>query len=129
MRISYWSSDVCASDLLSAAGLCPECRRLSRLARAAHLPHVCLRAERVVQRLDALLLGLVDQLVALRRDVHCAHFARADDPGICTGRADRSIRSEERSVGKECVSTCGSRWSPYHSKKNKIFKVIDRYLK
>src|SRR3546814_7502050 len=24
------------------------------------------------------------------------------------------IRSEERSVGKECVSTCRSRWSPYH---------------
>src|SRR3546814_12401671 len=28
-------------------------------------------------------------------------------------------RSEERRVGKECVSTCRSRWSPYHSKKNK----------
>src|SRR3546814_13730497 len=28
---------------------------------------------------------------------------------------DRSgIRSEERRVGKECVSTCRSRWSPYH---------------
>ena len=26
----------------------------------------------------------------------------------------RSIRSEERRVGKECVSTCRSRWSPYH---------------
>src|SRR3546814_5924246 len=29
------------------------------------------------------------------------------------GRADRD-RSEERRVGKECVSTCSSRWSPYH---------------
>src|SRR3546814_16563664 len=28
-------------------------------------------------------------------------------------------RSEERRVGKECVSTCRSRWSPYHEKKNK----------
>src|SRR3546814_16490027 len=28
-------------------------------------------------------------------------------------------RSEERRVGKECVSTCRSRWSPYHKKKNK----------
>src|SRR3546814_11893706 len=28
-------------------------------------------------------------------------------------------RSEERRVGKECVSTCRSRWSPYHSKKKK----------
>src|SRR3546814_17527559 len=27
-------------------------------------------------------------------------------------------RSEERRVGKECVSTCRSRWSPYHSKTN-----------
>src|SRR3546814_21085849 len=26
-------------------------------------------------------------------------------------------RSEERRVGKECVSTCRSRWSPFHSKK------------
>src|SRR3546814_11381859 len=26
----------------------------------------------------------------------------------------RSVRSEERRVGKECVSTCRSRWSPYH---------------
>src|SRR3546814_2534253 len=25
-----------------------------------------------------------------------------------------SYRSEERRVGKECVSTCRSRWSPYH---------------
>src|SRR3546814_20354380 len=33
--------------------------------------------------------------------------------------AARNVRSEERRVGKECVSTCRSRWSPYHSKKNK----------
>src|SRR3546814_15916789 len=26
----------------------------------------------------------------------------------------RQARSEERRVGKECVSTCRSRWSPYH---------------
>src|SRR3546814_8899418 len=25
-----------------------------------------------------------------------------------------TLRSEERRVGKECVSTCRSRWSPYH---------------
>src|SRR3546814_8958107 len=29
-------------------------------------------------------------------------------------RGPRSGRSEERRVGKECVSTCRSRWSPYH---------------
>src|SRR3546814_20951183 len=31
----------------------------------------------------------------------------------------RSIRSEERRVGKECVSTCRSRWSPNHEKNKK----------
>src|SRR3546814_12233649 len=45
-----------------------------------------------------------------------------------TGRSDllkdgepsqRTPRSEERRVGKECVSTCRSRWSPYHYKKKK----------
>src|SRR3546814_8021301 len=30
---------------------------------------------------------------------------------------ERAARSEERRVGKECVSTCRSRWSPTHSKK------------
>src|SRR3546814_12104018 len=34
-------------------------------------------------------------------------------------------RSEERRVGKECVRTCRSRWSPYHSKK-KIERVTMR---
>src|SRR3546814_12570415 len=29
-------------------------------------------------------------------------------------RTPEGIRSEERRVGKECVSTCRSRWSPYH---------------
>src|SRR3546814_13086113 len=39
-------------------------------------------------------------------------FAASDipvDPNIVFG-----VRSEERRVGKECVSTCRSRWSPYH---------------
>src|SRR3546814_12779978 len=31
--------------------------------------------------------------------------------------ATSAPRSEERRVGKECVSTCRSRWSPYHKKK------------
>src|SRR3546814_15769175 len=33
-------------------------------------------------------------------------------------------RSEERRVGKECVSTCRSRWSPYHKKKKINLKYI-----
>src|SRR3546814_18677244 len=41
-------------------------------------------------------------------------------------RFQRSRRSEERRVGKECVSTCRSRWSPYHYKKKRIHKI--RYM-
>src|SRR3546814_13912974 len=52
---------------------------------------------------------------------------RAEDL-INNSRALRTIgevlmeqeRSEERRVGKECVSTCRSRWSQYHSKKNRL---------
>src|SRR3546814_15258750 len=33
-------------------------------------------------------------------------------------------RSEERRVGKECVSTCRSRWSPYNEKKHNTTKII-----
>src|SRR3546814_1817386 len=43
------------------------------------------------------------------------------DPGDVVGdevtacsRNQQQVRSEERRVGKECVSTCRSRWSPYH---------------
>src|SRR3546814_20853703 len=35
----------------------------------------------------------------------------SDSPASFDGRY---LRSEERRVGKECVSTCRSRWSPYH---------------
>src|SRR3546814_1050345 len=36
------------------------------------------------------------------------------DLRLFTGRITEVTRSEERRVGKECVSTCRSRWSPYH---------------
>src|SRR3546814_4057950 len=43
---------------------------------------------------------------------------RIDDVGVLVidhaRRRDGVGRSEERRVGKECVSTCRSRWSPYH---------------
>src|SRR3546814_12464778 len=35
----------------------------------------------------------------------------------CNTSFAKPLRSEERRVGKECVSTCRSRWSPYHAKK------------
>src|SRR3546814_13230872 len=33
---------------------------------------------------------------------------------FCNSGTEAVMRSEERRVGKECVSTCRSRWSPYH---------------
>src|SRR3546814_12291326 len=52
----------------------------------------------------------------------------SDQPGTSFGETKEQTwiwrmpvsdrRSEERRVGKECVSTCRSRWSPYHYKKN-----------
>src|SRR3546814_2257032 len=40
--------------------------------------------------------------------------------------SSNACRSEERRVGKECVSTCRSRWSPYHYKKKtkKLYYII-----
>src|SRR3546814_18245777 len=43
-----------------------------------------------------------------------------------TWGADRRTRSEERRVGKECVSTCRSRWSPYHLKKKNKRTMQDK---
>src|SRR3546814_8937659 len=44
------------------------------------------------------------------RCCHAAHLAMSR----CRQSRHRPSRSEERRVGKECVSTCRSRWSPYH---------------
>src|SRR3546814_18288062 len=88
MRISDWSSDVCSSDL--------SYRRRARLVQGPQ--HF--------------------------RDDHRARLGLADLGGSPVTHLDhRSFslrvplmrRSEERRVGKECVSTCRSRWSPYHS--------------
>src|SRR3546814_4186351 len=44
---------------------------------------------------------------------HANH--RGDDHGgAAPPQHAARVRSEERRVGKECVSTCRSRWSPYH---------------
>src|SRR3546814_6535502 len=54
-----------------------------------------------------------------RRAPTCCHWYRIRTSGFRpTSKKPRSatcaLRSEERRVGKECVSTCRSRWSPYH---------------
>src|SRR3546814_2190658 len=57
----------------------------------------------------------VDDQVA-RGMLDCAIFSRpqSDPPGAFEPIFAEPARSEERRVGKECVSTCRSRWSPYH---------------
>src|SRR3546814_11221926 len=46
---------------------------------------------------------------------------------VCSDGFDNVSRSEERRVGKECVRTCRSRWSPYHSK-NKNREIITHHM-
>src|SRR3546814_7793178 len=55
--------------------------------------------------------GLIDDLKAHRLQITKAHLA--EDFEAAFDVALYSLRSEERRVGKECVSTCRSRWSPY----------------
>src|SRR3546814_15700263 len=99
MRISDWSSDVCSSDLIA-----DEARRekqddiaLRHVRRALDEDGDCVRAH--------LQLGV---LLEAREQ-----FAAAAQAYL---RAFQ--RSEERRVGKECVSTCRYRWSTYTQKKN-----------
>src|SRR3546814_13534175 len=47
------------------------------------------------------------------RRVHL-YFGVRDEGHVYDERAFQVLRSEERRVGKECVRTCRSRWSPYH---------------
>src|SRR3546814_4475957 len=53
-----------------------------------------------------------DHLVVLSGDANLAIKWGAD--GIYGPPGKLGKRSEERRVGKECVSTCSSRWSPYY---------------
>src|SRR3546814_17660934 len=88
MRISDWSSDVCSSDLLRP------CAGRSR--------HGAMGIGSSLRRQDR-------QQVA-RRSACRTHQRRT------VGQRAGQARSEERRVGKECVRTCRSRWSPYHKK-------------
>src|SRR3546814_4335085 len=88
MRISDWSSDVCSSDLLLAGERDAALEELARLR------------------------GWADQRGAGRLLIEVNILAAAGLRG--QGAIEESRRSEERRVGKECVSTCRSRWSPYH---------------
>src|SRR3546814_13380539 len=55
----------------------------------------------------------------MRDDVALETVVRTLSEGRVRSDRAREIRSEERRVGKECVSTCRFRWSPEHLKKKK----------
>src|SRR3546814_8487126 len=86
MRISDWSSDVCSSDLVAFE--CPGALLVAQHGIEAHSVEVA-----------------HDHVLPPRR--HGVGIAFGD-------RQRETLRSEERRVGKECVSTCRSRWSPNH---------------
>src|SRR3546814_20741438 len=52
--------------------------------------------------------------LALADDILAQAVPEVDEKRRRAAIADLLDRSEERRVGKECVSTCRSRWSPYH---------------
>src|SRR3546814_13111937 len=54
-------------------------------------------------------------------------IAEASGPARKRNPAEKvpAQRSEERRVGKECVSTCRSRWSPYHKKKKQLQPTLE----
>src|SRR3546814_4633081 len=93
MRISDWSSDVCSSDLNPGIDIKP-------IYAGSY-------QDSIAKALTALKGGTPPQLaVLLSTDM----FTLIDEDAIVPVDG----RSEERRVGKECVSTCRSRWSPYH---------------
>src|SRR3546814_20327926 len=113
MRISDWSSDVCSSDL----------RRLLRrhtfaLLRETHQQFLSAPVGIPLEpRIDAVVFylplfhlvgGGIGQVARYR--LH----GLVDTKEMGTDRTSAEIRSEERRVGKECVRTCRSRWSPVH---------------
>src|SRR3546814_4071684 len=58
-------------------------------------------------------LALLQRAYDVAEDRHSSQRRKSGDPYITHPLAVAS-RSEERRVGQECVSTCRSRWSPYH---------------
>src|SRR3546814_16068859 len=114
MRISDWSSDVCSSDLIRPAQAGPEklfnnkwLDEFCRVARPLPFP-ICITAPLASQHEGDGIMA--DNRVSLSAAVRTNL--------LTLQRTAR--RSEERRVGKECVSRCRSRCAPHHYKKKKI---------
>src|SRR3546814_15081019 len=102
MRISDWSSDVCSSDLTLRIRRKPDVEQAFRnVLRKLGF--------KKASRKSLALAGSAGEMLQMPDDAAWLAFM---DKGLPTLRA--AHRSEERRVGKECVSTCRSGWSPYH---------------
>src|SRR3546814_12117693 len=114
MRISDWSSDVCSSDLelehakARGAKIYGEVAAYAATSDGADM--VAPSGEGAVRCMRLAMQGLGNTPV----DYINAHGTSTPVGDITELKAIREARSEERRVGKECVSTCRSRWSPYH---------------
>src|SRR3546814_16794169 len=105
LRISACSSDVCSSDLLLFVGTAPLCGGLDMIAD-------------VVGGQAQLSCWLVaDEYFRRQTDVHDSAVLLFYQS--CLIHRDKES-SEERLVGKECVSTCRVWWSPFHKKKQSL---------
>src|SRR3546814_16854709 len=101
MRISDWSSDVCSSDLNGV---------LSHRAPSVHRA-----ADGIARFAEYLVPDDRGQHLARAYDILETEIERGQPEAYDIGIAEiADHRSEARRVGKECVSTCRSRWSPYH---------------
>src|SRR3546814_18227843 len=124
MRISDWSSDVCSSDLISVGGIIGNRRTFGTgLPGTDHLRHTHDLARNAFSRgFPQHGAELADDLQRLV-DLHGAETIAAvivepmaGSTGVLlppVGYLQR-LRSEERRVGEEGVSTCRSGGSPYH---------------
>src|SRR3546814_20445442 len=94
LRISDWSSDVCSSDL-------DHCQDIADAFLDPFLADPDVHARNIAKSPEA--------HARQRRD--SADYVRQK---YSRPLSTEWIRSEERRVGKKCVRTCRSRWSPYH---------------
>src|SRR3546814_18297335 len=110
MRISDWSSDVCSSDLKLGAPV-------FYIAVAA--PTIAALLVTAWRYGEAGLVDLGRSLVRVRANWIWIAISLLGYPllwllaSFLEPMATGAARSEERRVGKECASTCRSRWSPY----------------
>src|SRR3546814_11830035 len=122
MRISDWSSDVCSSDLFPEAGVAMGMYNLEESIRgfaSACLNYGLNLGWPVYLSTKNTILKIYDgRFKDIFQEVYDRDFKKAlEAKGIHYEHRlidDMVARSEERRVGKECVSTCRSRWSPYH---------------